>query len=354
MNVLIIGDDYISASDMAAGFAAWEEKGMKITIHQWDQNGGMDMSNINLLLEQHGPEAIEASQALLDLCKGQDVIITQFCPVTKAMAQAALPTLKAVGTLRAGLENINVDFLTQNNIMVCNNAGRNAQAVSDFTVGMMLAEYRNIARSHAAVKAGYWRKQYVNSTFSPDFEGLTTGIVGFGMIGQLLAQKLQGFDQRLLAYDAYPDQEAAKQYDVQFVDLDTLMRESDIVSINCRLVPETYHMVGREQIALMKPTAILVNTARSGLVDEQALYEALRERKIGGAAIDVFDQEPTSIDYPMMCLDNCTVTSHMAGTTIHAMSRSPLRLCNHMSALFEGKAPRTWINREVPLKKFDI
>ncbi len=352
MKVLVIGDAYIHVNDMLPGFKAWEDRGVELIGIQWDQNG-MDMSEINLLLEQHGAEAVEVSDEICALAKDVDCIMTQFCPVNKKLIDAA-PNLKAVGTMRAGVENINVDYMTEKGIIVCNNAGRNAHAVSDFTIGMMLAEYRNIARSHAAVKAGWWRKDYVNKAYSPDFEGLTVGIVGFGMIGTLVAKKLAGFDMHILAYDAFPNQEMADKYNVKFVDLNTLMKESDIVSVNCRLIPETYHLVGAEQIALMKPTAILVNTARSGLVDEGALYEALRDHKIGGAALDVFDKEPTTIDYRMIALDNCTVTSHMAGTTIHAMSRSPLRLANHMESMFEGKAPRTWINRSVPMIKFEV
>ncbi len=350
MKTLIIGDAYISSKDMRKGFESWEARGVELVDHQWDQNG-MDISNINLLLEQNGPEAVEISKEIVDLCRDVDVIITQFCPINSKVIEAAKKCV-AVGTLRAGVENINVDLMTEKGIMVFNNAGRNAEAVADFTIGMMLAEYRNIARSHAAVKAGWWRKDYVNKAYSPDFAGLTTGIVGFGMVGQLVAKKLAGFDQRLLAYDAYPDYEAAKQYNVEFVTLETLMKESDIISVNCRLVPETYHMVGEKELALMKPTAIIVNTARSGLIDEGALYEVLKAKKIGGAALDVFDEEPTTIDYRMIALDNCTVASHMAGTTVHAMSRSALRLANHMSNLFDGVAPKTWINRgKVELKK---
>lgn len=353
MKVLIIGDGYINDKDMVDGFKSWADRGCELVGYQWDQNG-MDMSEINLLLEQNGPEAVEICDEIVDLAKDADVIITQFCPINKKVIDACTK-LKAVGTLRAGVENICVDYMTEKGIMVFNNAGRNAEAVSDFTIGMMLAEYRNIARSHAAVKAGWWRKDYVNKSYSPDFEGLTVGIIGFGMVGQLVAKKLTGFSVNVIAYDAYPNHEAAEKYNVKFVDLDTLMKESDIVSVNCRLIPETYHMVGEKQIAMMKPTAILVNTARSGLVDEGALYEALKAKKIGGAALDVFDVEPTSIDYRMIALDNCTVTSHMAGTTVHAMSRSPLRLANHMANLFDGVAPKTWMNRgKVELKKLEI
>jgi len=350
MKTLIIGDGYISSKEMREGFAAWEARGVELVDYQWDQNG-YDMSYINLLIGQKGPEAVEVPDELVDLCRDADVIITQFCPIGKKVV-GALEKCVALGTLRAGLENVAVDLLTEKGIMVFNNAGRNAEAVADFTIGMMLAEYRNIARSHAAIKAGYWRKEFVNSSYLPDFAGLTTGIVGFGMVGQLVAKKLSGFDQRLLAYDAYPDYEAAKKLNVEFVDLDTLMKESDIVSVNARLVPETYHMIGARELSLMKPTAIIVNTARSGLIDEEALYEVLKNRKIGGAALDVFDQEPTPIDYRMVTLDNCTVTSHLAGTTIHARTRSALRLANHMASLFDGVAPRTWVNRgKVELKK---
>ncbi|MGI6193536.1 MAG: 2-hydroxyacid dehydrogenase [Christensenellales bacterium] len=350
MKALIIGDSYINSKDMRSGFEAWEARGVELVDYQWDQNGH-DMSYINLLLEQNGPEAVDVCDELLELAGDADVIITQFCPINKKFVDAAKKCV-AVGTLRAGLENIAVDYMTEKGIMVFNNAGRNAEAVADFTIGMMIAEYRNIARSHAAVKAGYWRKDYVNISYLPDFAGLTTGIVGFGMVGQLVAKKLSGFDQRLLAYDAYPDYEAAKQLNVEFVDLDTLMKECDIISVNARLVPETYHMIGARELSLMKPTAIIVNTARSGLIDEGALYEVLKDRKIGGAALDVFDKEPTSIDYRMITLDNCTVTSHLAGTTVHAMTRSALRLANHMANLFDGVAPKTWINRgKVELKK---
>lgn len=350
MKTLIIGDSYISSKDMRQGFEAWEARGVELVDYQWDQNG-QDMSYINLLLEQNGPEAVDICDELVDLCRDADVIITQFCPINSKVVDAAKKCV-AVGTLRAGVENIAVDYMTEKGIMVFNNAGRNAEAVADFTIGMMISEYRNIARSHAAVKAGWWRKDYVNKAYSPDFAGLTTGIVGFGMVGQLVAKKLSGFDQRVLAYDAFPDKEAAKALNVEFVDLNTLMKECDIISVNCRLVPETYHMIGAKELSLMKPTAIIVNTARSGLIDEAALYEVLKAKKIGGAALDVFDEEPTTIDYRMIALDNCTVTSHMAGTTVHAMSRSALRLANHMANLFDGVAPKTWINRgKVELKK---
>jgi D-3-phosphoglycerate dehydrogenase len=354
MKVLLIGDDYIHADVMLDGFKSWADKGMELVTWQWDLGGKEQLQAVNLKLEQEGYDALEIPKEILDYVGDADIIITQFFPITSGLVAAA-PKLIAVGTLRAGVENIAVDILTQRNVMVFNNAGRNAQAVSDFTIGMLIAEARNIGRSHAAMKAGYWRKEYINSPFCPDIEGSTVGIVGFGMIGQLVARKLGGFDVEIIAYDAYPDHDAAKALNVTFVDLDTLMARSDFVSINCRLVPETYHMIGAHELSLMKPTAFLINTARSGLVDEDALWDALYHKRIGGAALDVFDVEPPGIDHRLVTLDNVTLTQHQAGTTVHAMGRSPLRLCNHMSLLFEGKEPKTWVNRgRVDLRALNV
>ncbi|MFZ5974911.1 MAG: 2-hydroxyacid dehydrogenase [Bacillota bacterium] len=354
MKVLLIGDDYIDTEMMLDGFSSWAQKGCELVTYQWALGGKEQLQAVNLTLEQQGYDALEIPGEIMEYVKDADVIITQFFPITSKLVANA-PKLIAVGTLRAGVENICVDIMTEKNIMVFNNAGRNAQAVSDFTIGMMLAEARNIGRSHAAMKAGFWRKEYINSPFCPDLEESTVGIIGFGMVGQLVAKKLAGFDVEILAYDAYPDNEAAEKYNVTFTDLETLLKRSDFVSVNCRLVPETYHMIGAHELSLMKPTAFLINTARSGLIDEDAMWDALYHKRIGGAALDVFDVEPPGIDYRLVTLDNVTLTPHQAGTTVHAMGRSALRLCNHMSALFEGKAPKTWVNRgKVELRALSV
>ncbi|MGI5907229.1 MAG: 2-hydroxyacid dehydrogenase [Christensenellales bacterium] len=354
MKALLIGDDYIDAEMMLDGFASWAEKGCELVTYQWALGGKEQLQAVNLTLEQKGYDALEIPEEVMDYAGDADILVTQFFPVTSGLITNA-PRLKVVGTLRAGVENICVDLMTERNIMVINNTGRNAQAVSDFTIGMMLAEARNIGRSHAAMKAGYWRKEYINTPFCPDLEGSTVGIIGFGMVGQLVAKKLTGFDVEVIAYDAYPDEEAAMKYGVAFVDLETLLKRSDFVCMNCRLVPETYHMLGAREFSLMKPTAFLINTARSGLIDEDAMWEALYRKRIGGAALDVFDLEPPGIDHRLVTLDNVTLTPHQAGTTVHAMGRSALRLCQHMSALFEGKAPKTWVNRgKVELRTLSV
>jgi len=167
------------------------------------------------------------------------------------------------------------------------------------------------------------------------------GLIGFGEIARLVAKKLRGFDVEIIAYDPYVNPAAAEALGVRMVDLDTLLKESDFVSIHARATAENEHLIGARELSLMKPTAFLINTARSALVDEDALYEALRTGQIGGAALDVFDQEPIGPDHPLATLDNCTVTPHLAGTSVDAMLNCPKLLAREMwRNLIDGEETR--------------
>jgi len=354
LNVRLIGDCYIDAALMRECFQEWVDMGCDVSQVDWGLSNMTELSQVNLKLEQEGAEAVPPPQHVVDFVKDADIVITQFTPVNKALVDNA-PNLKAVGTVRAGCENININALSEKGVMLFNNPGRNAEAVADFSVAMMLAENRNIARSHAALVKGEWRKEYENLAFNHDFFESVCGIVGFGMIGQLVAKKLSGFEMKLLAYDPYITQEAADQYNVKIVDLDTLMKESDFITVNARLTEDNYRMIGEREIAMMKPTAIIVNTARSGLIDEPALIKALQEKRIGGAAIDVFDVEPIGADHPYCKLDNVTLTTHLAGTTRHAVTKAARRLAREMGKMLKGERPNTQMNKEaVPFKNLKI
>ncbi|GAF13948.1 D-3-phosphoglycerate dehydrogenase [Bacillus sp. JCM 19045] len=207
-------------------------------------------------------------------------------------------------------------------ITVLNTPGRNARSVAEFTVGLLFAEMRNIARSHAAMQAGNWRKDFPNSAAVPELEGRTIGLVGFGHVGQLVGKFLQGFDARIVFFDPYFNGVTSFEQ----VDLNTLLHEADVVSLHGRLTEETAGMIGARELTQMKQTAILINTARSGLVKEPDLIHALQTNEIAGAAIDTFDQEPLEADSPFLKLDNVTVTSHMAGSTSDAFRNTPKKL----------------------------
>jgi D-3-phosphoglycerate dehydrogenase len=216
---------------------------------------------------------------------------------------------------------------------------------------MILGEVRNIARAHHCLKSGQWRRSFPNSDAIPELCDKTVGLVGYGAVGQLLAGYLQAFGCRVIAYDPYfhGDSSPAK-----LVDLDALLRQSDVVSLHARLTAETRHLIGDAQLRLMKPGAILVNTARSGLLDEEALVAALAERRIMGAALDVFDTEPLPPGHPLMKLDNVTITPHLAGSTIDAFRNSPKLMAAHLRRMLLGEGTLPVVNGVGPSLKAEI
>jgi D-3-phosphoglycerate dehydrogenase len=258
----------------------------------------------------------------------------------------ALPNLRIVGAARAGLENVDVKAATERGIVVEHLMGRNAHAVSDFTIGMILAEARNIARAHHAIRQGVWRKQFVNSDFVPELGRRVLGLVGFGYIGRLIAKKLAGFEMKILVHDPYVSDEVIAAHGARKATLDEILAQSDFVSLHARLTDDNKGLIGERQLALMKPTAVLINTARAGLIQEDALYAALKCNKIAGAALDVFWTEPPPPDSRWLQLDNVTLTTHIAGTTADTLNNSPYLLVADINRLLTGKSPEFVVNPE--------
>ena len=340
MKLVGIGDPLIPSKYIERGFAGFREKGISIETVSWELKDYEELQHINLLVEQGGAEVYQIPDYILKATEDADIIITQFCTITKALINHC-KHLKAVGVLRAGIENVNLEYANEKGIMVFHTPGRNATAVADFTVGMLLTECRNIAKSHHELKKGNWIRDYANAEYVPDLEGKIAGIIGYGSIGSKVAKRLRAFDMKILAYDPY-----YKGDEVPLVSLEKLMKESDFVLVHYRLTTETRHMINKEMLELMKPTAYLINTARSGLVDETALVEALREKKIFGAAVDVFEKEPPEKDYPLVTCDNVTITPHIAGGTKDAFLNSPVLLAKEMAKVLEGKTSGFLINAE--------
>jgi len=299
-----------------------------------------------LEVEKKGPETEPCDPLILKYGKNASVLMGLFIAVSSSVMDA-MPSLRIVGVSRAGLENVNVKEATRRGILVFNVMGRNAHAVSDFAIGMMLAECRNIARAFASIKSGGWRKTFGNSDSIPELGGKTVGIVGFGNIGRLVAKKLTGFETNTLVYDPYTDSESIREAGCTPVDLDDMFSTADFVTIHARLTDENKGMIGADLIRKMKPTSYLINTGRAGLVDQDALAAALREKRIMGAALDVFATEPIAKDSPFLELDNVTLTTHIAGTTSDALTNSPYLLASDIAAFLENRSGRFIVNREV-------
>ena len=226
------------------------------------------------------------------------------------------PKLKLVQLLSAGYDRVDVEAARKAGVPVSNNGGANAIAVAEHTVLLMLAVLKQLVRFHLDVVAGRWRPPA--SSESPVYElaGRTVGIVGLGNIGKKVARRVAAFDAKVVYYDIARLSEAEEDaLGVRFVLLTELLRTADVVTLHVPLNDSTRGLIGARELGLMKPSAILVNTCRGPVVDEAALHQALRERKIGGAGLDVLVEEPPPKDHPLFGLPNVTLTPHSAGPT---------------------------------------
>lgn len=320
MRVVIVGDRFIPAEFYVDALV--EACGSKFgPVHGVEWPGTKAEQHAEQqTMEWHGPEAVPVPDEMLEAVGEAEVLAVHFAPVPRTVLRAA-PSLRAVCVARTGLENIDVAAATALGVAVVPVFGRNATAVAELAAGLMLTEARDIARTDASVKAGGWRKTL--SRPGREIGDSTVGMVGFGHVGRAFATVLRGFGARLTAYDPYVSADVMAEHSVVRADsLDTVFQESDFVQVFARLTAETERFVRAPHLALMKPTAYFVNTARSRLVDTAALYDALAAHRIAGAALDVHDQEPLPAGSPWRRLDNVTITTHFAGDTTTTSVRS--------------------------------
>jgi D-3-phosphoglycerate dehydrogenase len=254
-------------------------------------------------------------------------------------------SLLIVSTNGAGYDTVNVKACTDAGILCLNQAGGNKEAVAEHALAMMLSLTKRIVEADKAIRREILDR---NIFTGHDLFGQTVGIIGLGNVGKRLAQLCNGlFQMRVLSYDPYVSADVMKANNVEKVDLDTLMRESDFVSINCPLIDETRGMVGAKQYALMKPTAYFVTTARGNIHDEKALEEVLRAKKIAGAGLDVWEKEPPPLDHPLMKFDNVLVSPHTAGVTHEARTNMGRIAAEQMLNALDGKPVARVLNPEV-------
>jgi D-3-phosphoglycerate dehydrogenase / 2-oxoglutarate reductase len=277
-----------------------------------------------------------------------DFMIMHTAAVTRDVL-AAGKNLKAVACGRGGPVNVDVKAATDLGIPIIHAPGRNARAVAEFTMGMMLAFDRSVVSGWNGIKQGMWRKGLYNYELaSPGFDGRVMGMVGFGRVGRLLTPLAKAFGMRLLAYDPYVDAKAFKEYGVEKVDtLDDLVPQADFVVILARVTPETLHLIGARQLAMMKPDACLVNAARGPLLDYDALYEVLRKGKIKGALLDTFASEPLPAGNPLLSMDNVLLTPHIAGATRETVRCTGQMMAADIKRMALGQRPLNCLNPAV-------
>lgn len=283
------------------------------------------------------------SKQLIDNIRDAEILIVHLAPVTKDVIDAGA-NLKLIGCCRGGPVNVDVAYATKEGIPVIHTPGRNAHAVADLTIGLIIAEARGIARAHAFMKSGIWSIPEVGV----ELWGKTLGIIGLGNVGSLVAFRAKnGFNMNVLAYDPYVEKKRARELGVKLVDLETLLHESDFVTVHARAPPDAKPMITAEHIALMKPTAYLINTSRGNLIDERALYEALKNDKIKGAALDVYSKEPIDPDNPLLKLDNITLTPHVGGLTLEVPLRAAEIIAEDVTSFLKSERLKNIENPEV-------
>jgi autoinducer 2 (AI-2) kinase len=283
---------------------------------------------------------------------GADVLIVEADLVHEEVFSSC--TLRIIGCCRGDPLNIMADIATQKGIPILYTPGRNADAVADLTLGFMLCLARNIHLVSTLLRRGrmhFESEKDILAVYNQyggfELGGCTVGLLGLGAVGKKVAQRLRAFGTEILVYDPYVDQEVLKDVNAEQVSLEDLMERSDIVSLHAALTDETQRILGKDLIARMKPTAYIVNTARSFLIDEKALLAALREGNIAGAALDLLDEEPIQEDNPFLRLDTVIVTPHIGGATRDVVRHQSKMVASDIVRYLKGERPLHIWNPEV-------
>lgn len=284
---------------------------------------------------------------LLAAVAGCDALITLVSDtVDEAVLEAAGPSLKIVANFAVGTDNIDIAACTRRKVAVSHTPDVLTEATADLTFALMLATARRLIEGDNLVRSGRWQGWGPLQLLGLDVYGKTLGIIGFGRIGQAVARRAQGFGMSVRTYSRSRHEDAEQRLGVRYTSLDHLLAESDIVSLHVPLTADTRHLIGEAELSLMKPTAILINVARGPIVDEAALYRALRDGRLWGAGLDVFEREP-ELTPGLAELPNVVLAPHLGSATITARE-AMARLCAEaVIAALGGARPRTLVNPEV-------
>ncbi len=280
---------------------------------------------------------------LLDRLPGCVASLAGSEPYTRRVIErAAAAGLKAIARAGVGYDGVDVAAATDHGIAVTIAPGTNQDSVAEHTFMLMLALARNLITQHALIAQGQWPRRA-----NQPLRGRTLGVVGFGRIGKAVALRGLAFGMTVVAFDPFADREFAEEHGIPLVEFEDLLRQSDYVTLHMPMLPGTRHAMNAKSLALMKPTAFLLNTARGGVVNEADLYDALVNKRLAGAGLDVFDQEPPG-DNPLLKLDSVVLTAHTAGVDVQSRDDMARAAARAIVRLLSGEWPEGWVvNPEV-------
>jgi phosphoglycerate dehydrogenase-like enzyme len=275
---------------------------------------------------------------LLEVIPGCAASLAGSEPYTRAvLAAAAAKGLKVIARAGVGYDAVDLEAATEYGIAVCIAPGTNQDAVAEHTFTLILALAKNLIPQHDLIKAGEWPRRA-----NLPLRGSTLGVVGMGRIGRSVARLGQAFQMNVVAYDPYPDLDYLTKHGITLLPLDDVLRQADWVTLHLPMLPDSRQCINARTLGLMKPTAYLINTARGGVICEPDLYDALKNRRIAGAGLDVFDQEPPG-DNPLLTLDNVVMTAHTAGVDLKSRDDMARLAARAIVALLAGEWPAEWI-----------
>jgi D-3-phosphoglycerate dehydrogenase len=288
---------------------------------------------------------MDANTLLKEIQNYDALMVRSRTKVVKEVVEAgAKGKLKVIGRAGIGVDNIDIQTAAKYKIKVVNAPTGATASVAELALMHMLALARSLPKADSSTKKGEWLKKQLKGR---ELSGKTLGLVGAGNIAKLLAKYAKAFDMQVIGYDPFIDEKAMKKDGIKKIDdLGKLLEKADFISLHIPHTQETHYIINEAMLAKMKPSAYLINCARGGTVDEKALYNAIKNGKIAGAAMDVFEQEPPSKDNPLFTLDNVVVSPHIGASTKEGQLRAGVITAEQMTKVLDGKEPDYWVNKK--------
>jgi glyoxylate reductase len=256
------------------------------------------------------------------------------------------PKLKVISNYAAGFDNVDIAAATKRGIVVGNTPGVLTETTADFAFTLLMSAARRVVEGDKMVRAGKWKTWGPMTLLGQDIHGSTLGIVGLGRIGAAIARRAKGFGMKLMYYNVIRQPETEKEFGIEFVDLNKIFAESDFITLHTNLTPQTYHLIGAEQLKKMKKNCILINSSRGPIIDNMALAEALRNGTIAYAALDVTEPEPIPSDHPLLKLNNVIIAPHIASASVATRAKMALLAADNLIAGLKGEMPTNPVNPE--------
>ena len=322
----------------------------KVLVTRRIPDEGMKLIEGKFDLDINEEDRVLTKQEIIKRLKGKDALL---CLLTDTIDKDVIesnPKIKVISNYAVGFNNVDVATATKHNIPVTNTPGVLTETTADLAFALLMSAARRVVESDKYARANKFKGWAPMLFLGRDVYGKTLGILGLGRIGHAMAKRgAKGFDMKILYYDVKKDESFEKEFNAKFVSKETLLKESDFVSLHVPLIEETKHYIGEKELSMMKKTAVLINTSRGPVVDEAALAKALKEKKIFAAGLDVYEEEP-KIHPGLIGLDNVVIVPHIASASVETRGKMAEMAAKNLILVMEGKEPLSIVNKEV-LKK---